>query len=403
MDEWDLITEHPAWPELRRDYDSHITGFGSDRLVCSECVHDPAVWKAVSDFIDGTECGYCGRTGTPCVADCVVFEYVYRCLIQEYSDPSLELIWYDKEDDKWVGIATLDTHDVLHETDDPLGDGSTLAAKFDSWIVHDWYALDSEIGVLEDRLIWSWNSFEKRLLNGPRFFFSRTDAEVGEESAASIFGFIAELAQRIGTDFIKTRDTGQTLFRARSNARHLSTADELGSPTPAKAKPQRMSAAGVPCFYAAEDPATAEKETLKAVDELLSVGQWVTTTELIYADFASELEFPSLYDYPASRARPYIRFLRNFVQRIMRPTSDELGDANSYLATQVLTEYLRYSIPLTDRRGVDAIRYPSTANEGGTNWVIFGQPDRGKLPMVRLDAVLSATIREPEAKECRVG
>ena len=391
MDMWDLVTERPGWPDPGPYYEHGFTGFGRGGLVCIECVHDPALRRAVFDICDDATCDYCGSTSAPFAEDALLFEYVYRCLSQEYGEPWLEGIVPNKEEGGWLGITELDTWDVLAETDDPLGDGTALADRFGSLIEHDWFQLDSQLGWLEERLLWGWDSFEQRLLNGPRFLFSRTDAEFGGESAASIFGFIAGLAERIGTDFIKTRDAGQTLFRARSNARHLSTADELGSPTPAKAKPQRMSAAGVPCFYAAEDPTTAKKETSKATNQLLSVGRWVTTTELTYADFASELEFPSLYDYPASRARPYISFLRNFVQRIMRPTSDELGDANSYLATQVLTEYLRYSIPLTDRRGVDAIRYPSIADEGGTNWVIFGQPDRAEVPTVKLDAVLPVT------------
>ena len=388
MDQWDLITERPDWPGPGPYYEHGFTSTGLRGLVCSECVHDPALRRAVFDIDDDATCDYCGSTSAPFAEDALLFEYVYRCLCQEYGEPWQEGIVPDKEEGGWLGINELDTWDLLADTDDPLGDGTALADRFSSLIEHDWFQLDSQLGWLEERLLWGWDSFEQRLLNGPRFLFSQTDAEFGGESAASIFGFIAELAERIGTDFIQTRDAGQTLFRARSNVRHLSTADELGSPTPAKAKPQRMSAAGVACFYAAEDPTTAKNETSKATNQLLSVGQWTTTTELTYADFASELEFPSLYDYPTSRARPYISFLRNFVQRIMRPTSDELGDANSYLATQVLTEYLRYSIPLPDREGVDAIRYPSLASEGGTNWVIFGQPDRGEAPTVRLDAVL---------------
>lgn len=391
MDEWDLITEHPDWPDPRPCYESHITGFRCDGLVCSECVHNPAVWKAVSEFIDGLECGYCERTDTPCVADCVVFEYVYRCLVQEYGDPWLEGMIPDKEEGGWIAITEFDAWDVLAETDSPLGDGTALADAFCASIEHDWYQLDSEAGTWEDRLLWSWDSFEQRLLNGPRFLFSRTEAEFGEVSAKSIFSFIAELAERIDADFVKTCDTGQVLFRVRSDTRYLRTKDELGSPTLAQAKPQRMSAAGVPCFYAAEDQATAEAEITRATDKLASVGKWVTTTELTYVDLASEFELPSLFDYPESIKRPHIIFLREFITRIMRPPSNDLGDANSYLATQVLTEYLRYRIPLTDRERVDAIRYPSRANEGGTNWVIFGQPDRGKAPTVRLDAVLPAT------------
>lgn len=386
MDAWDLITDHPGWPEPRGYYEDTTAGFGYSDLVCSECVHDSAVWKAVSEFNEGVACGYCGSKDTPCVADCVVFQYVYRCLTQEYGDPWIEGIWLDKEEGEWIGITELDTWDVLAETDSPLGDGSELADRFSYWIEHDWYQLGSEVGSLEKRLIWSWNSFEQRLLNGPRFLFSRTDAEFGEVSAKSIFSFIAELAEQIGADFIKTCDSGQVLFRARSDTGRLNSADKLGSPPPAQAKPQRMSAAGVPCFYAAEDRATAEAEISN--HGFVSVGQWVTTTELTYADFAGEFRPPSLYDYPESQKRPYIIFLREFVKRIMRSTSDELGDANSYLATQVLTEYLRYSLPLTNRRGVDAIRYPSSAHDGGTNWVIFGQPDRGEEPTIRLEDVL---------------
>ena len=386
------VVERPGWPDLPSGDEVWIGQLGRGDLVCSECVHDPAVRKAVSDINDDAVCGYCGGTNAPFAEDSLVFEYVYRCLCQEYGDPWLESMVWDKEDGKWLGIRQpSDTWDVLAENDSPLGDGSALADSFSSRIEHDWHRLGSEAGLTEERLLWGWDSFEQRLLDGPRFLFSRTYAETGEESVESVFGFIARLAEHIDTDFIKTCATGKVLFRARSDERPLTTASELGSPTPAQAKPQRMSAAGVPCFYAAEHQATAEAEISKATHEFVSVGQWVTTTELTYADFASEFEFPSLFDYPASRTRPYISFLRDFVERIMRPTSDELGEANSYLATQVLTEYLRYSIPLADRRGVDAVRYPSRTHTGGTNWVIFGEPDRAEVPILKFNAVLPAT------------
>ena len=149
-----------------------------------------------------------------------------------------------------------------------------------------------------------------------------------------------------------------------------------------------MSAAGVPCFYAAEDRQTAVKE-VKARGQCVSVGWWATTAPILYADFATRSKMPSLFDYPASKDRPFISFLREFVQRIERPARRDLGDANSYLATQVLAEYLRYSLPSGDRVGIDAVRYPSSVREGGVNWVIFGQPDREPTQRIQLTGTCS--------------
>ena len=58
----------------------------------------------------------------------------------------------------------------------------------------------------EKRHVWGWDSFEKRLLTGPRFLFSATEAEWGEESVESVFRFLARLAERITTGFLKTHD-----------------------------------------------------------------------------------------------------------------------------------------------------------------------------------------------------
>ena len=93
---------------------------------------------------------------------------------------------------------------------------------------------------------------------------------------------------------------------------------------------------------------------------------------------------PNMFDYLTSSDRPFLSFLREFVKRIERPASRDLGVANSYLATQVLAEYLRYSLPAGEGAGIDAVRYPSSVREGGVNWVIFGQPDRERTPRIQL-------------------
>ena len=145
-----------------------------------------------------------------------------------------------------------------------------------------------------------------------------------------------------------------------------------------------MSAAGVSCFYAAEDRSTAEAEVSASASEQVSVGRWVTTRQLTYADFATEPDLPSLFNCSVSKNRPYVLFLREFVERISRPADPKIGDANSYLGTQVLAEYLRFGMPTESGHGLDAVRYPSTARDGGVNWVIFGQRDQEDPPLIEL-------------------
>ena len=382
-----------AWqtglPELPPEYERGFSGAIGKYLVCCRCVRDAHIRMAVFDVHNMAVCEYCGGSASPFAQVDTLFEYIYRCLSQEYGDPWGHGIWPDKEEGGWAGIRPLDTYDVLTEVDSPFAEGSAVAESFVSSIDHHWYEIDSEAGSLEKRCIWGWDSFEKRLLNGPRFLFSATEAEWGEESAEGVFQFLTSLAERITTGFLKTHDPGLVLFRARVDESPLTTADELGSPDPSIAVPQRMSAAGVSCFYAAEDGDTAVDEIEARNGRRVSVGRWSTTVPILYADFAAPLDMPSLFNYPTSTDRPFIGFLREFVQRIKRPARPAVGDANSYLATQVLAEYLRYSLPSGDRIGLDAIRYPSSLPEGGVNWVIFGQPDRGQEPRIRFTGTIS--------------
>ena len=384
-----VMAAHASWrsglPELPFAFERGFAAVVSEGLVCGGCASDPIVRLVGCDVGDEAVCRYCGGTTGPFAEVADLFEYVYRCLLQEYDDPWLHGIVPDKEAGGWIAITELDIWDVLAEEDCPLGDGGALAEAFVGLIDHDWYRIDSEAGLPEDRRIWGWESFEQRLLTGPRFLFSSTDAEWGEDSAEAVFEYLAALAAQIQAGFVNTHEPGLSLFRARSDRdRVFTTADELGSPPAAKTVPQRMSAAGVSCFYASEAAEIASAEIRRRDDDRVSIGCWTTTAPLVYVDFVTRPAMPSLFDYPASQQRTYISFLRNFVERIQRPASEELGAANSYLATQVLADYLRYSLPTSDRHGVDAVRYPSSIHPGGVNWVIFGQPDRESTPRVNL-------------------
>lgn len=377
----------PDWPEGHEPWEEYDTFGGSGDPVCCRCVIDPAVRDAVFSVNDESPCGYCGSNVGPFAEDTAVLEYVYRCLGQEYGDPEHGPLFYDKEEHRYFGVTTLDTWEVLGEVDSPFAEGGALEQAFETLVQHDWYRLDSQVGERYEQLVWGWDSFEKRLIKGPRFLFSLSEAEMGEESAQNLFRFLGDFAAEVGSSFVKTCEAGQELFRARAAEKALKSAKKLGSPPPKHTLPQRMSAAGVSCFYAAEDLPTAVAEVSAGGSEQVSVGRWVTARSLAYADFAAEPALPSLFDCRVAKRRPFVLFLRDFVKRISQSADPKIGDANSYIATQVLAEYLRFGMPFGGRHGIDAVRYPSTAHEGGVNWVFFGRPDRSDPPAVELVSV----------------
>ena len=396
-------TPPPPWDAVLPQIPSDYSKYGYDKVqitrhahdwACEQCLHDEALRRHLCKPIaigDADACFLCGNETSPRVQVEDLFVYVYRCLRLEYDDPEVEgHLFVDKENGWYHGVSQLDTYDVLAEAGDPFGDGSTLNDLFAESVQHDWYELESEVGTVDERHLWSWQSFEERLIAGPRFLFAADVAEMGEVSADDLFYFLSTLATNLGSDIVKQAPAGLPLIRVRADDERSFVGDheQLGSPPPAKAQPQRMSAAGVSCFYAAEDEKTAVAEVQPSPDAIVSAGKWLTTSPLAFVDLAGDFKLPSLFDYGHATKRPYYLFLKAFLKHITRPHEEEidgemqnlaLGDANFYLGTQVLSEFFRYSLGHPyDSQGVDAVRYPSSQRQGGVNWVLFGRPEHGE-------------------------
>ncbi len=321
----ELLKQHP--PPVSQPWDDTIPplpdgmehGLSIEQpcdLACAACLEDVSLRSLCSPAAGGP-CEFCGSTEEEVIRVDALFEYVYRCLLQEFGDPNLSDLLYDKEEEEWAGVQMLDTWEVLYHAGYPFGDATPLAQRFAEAVPHDWYELDSEVGTVDQRHLWSWKSFEDRLLSGPRFLFSSTTADWGEVSADDLFHFLAVLAAQLGPKIVNRAPSGQRLIRARSHkTNYYTTADDLGSPPPAKAVAQRMSAAGVSCFYAAEDESTAINEIRPALADVVSCGEWATTQPLVFVDFADGFDPPSLFDYIAAQNRPYHEILQAFVHHI---------------------------------------------------------------------------------------
>jgi RES domain len=103
-----------------------------------------------------------------------------------------------------------------------------------------------------------------------------------------------------------------------------------------------------------------------------AVGQFRTMRDIKILDLAQLPPIPSLFAEILD-SLPYdpheaLRFLHRLADDISRPIARDDGVHIEYVPTQVVTEFLRTTMPEVK---LDGIRYRSSRRDGGTSLVLF--------------------------------
>ena len=322
-----------------------------------------------------------------------LYDYVYRCLLQQYFNPDVESIESPDDSNYWGELHYIDSINVLAEAEYPLGDDTELANEFITAADHRWCHRSVQTDMPAKEHASAIHMLMRRSPEDLDFHGWITDEEIGYWTSDVALGHFQTLHTLQVTRLLKIALAGLELYRGRIDSfKTFHSSEELGSPPPQLAKHQRLSPEGMSCFYAGEDSNTAEIETGWTGKELLSLGRWRTTADLCYVDFAQDIQIPDLFDYPRSGDRAFLEFLHEFIQQISYPAYPEMPDVQeSYSATQAFAQFLRNSVEDDAGRLVQAIRYPSSISEKGVNWMIYGRPDHQSPPLVTLDSVRHLT------------
>jgi RES domain-containing protein len=168
--------------------------------------------------------------------------------------------------------------------------------------------------------------------------------------------------------------------------------DQMGAPTPDKARAGRANPEGTSILYCAEEETTAIAEVRPARGQFISVAGGETTEDLNILDFAERVYFdtPFACEHLPSLVQSYELFNR-WGDDLARPLRHS-DDVQDYRPTQFLAQWIR-------THHYDGIRYPSALAANGHNLVIF---DQGKVQFMgcRLVEVKSMSIQygdlEPE-------
>lgn len=161
--------------------------------------------------------------------------------------------------------------------------------------------------------------------------------------------------------------------------------DQMGAPTPEKARRNRASPAGISYLYVAEEEQTAVAEIRSFVGAKISICRVRPKQNLKIVDLTRIHGVVSPFEHHDLQSLVKRNALLNVLnEELARPVNPEDGEVE-YVPTQYLAEVILNA-------GYDGIRYKSSVRPGGTNLVFFRPKDLEILPDTRLVEVLSIEV-----------
>jgi hypothetical protein len=352
---------------------------GVDGHVCDACFSDPALIAHVKENATERECDFCGRKEeTPIAADAdEVVALIMESIGTEWTDPINEL-GYDTAEGGYQG-RQIEFDQVLYEVGEPIkGDAfrEALYAATTGYTVK-WCKADYGAPFEDEAMAFDWDDLVELVKFRSRFFFSTEVREVDEPgqrgSALEILTGIMRFAE--SADLFRTFPAGGSFWRARASdtPEAFDSPGALGTPPRELAfSSNRMSPAGIPAFYGAEELETATEEirTVSGTHLHWSAGAFSLSADCVLLDLASMPEPPSIFDAERRNLRRPLYFLTAFAEEISKPLGEQGREHIDYVPTQVVAEFLRLSFR-AEPGPVAGVRYRSARHEGGTCVVLF--------------------------------
>ncbi|MFS0695949.1 HEPN-associated N-terminal domain-containing protein [Streptomyces nitrosporeus] len=317
-------------------------GYG---FVCARCVNDEALARKIEGDADEDEtCDYCTRA--PAAPIDTLLEAFFDGLHTEFSLAGDELAYFGGElapTRHWEGDDLVNEYaDALLGED--LRETVREAARHDDvWVERHFIEPRHDEALLD-----GWRRFSHEVMYRTRHVFwlappSQNEAHLGggEIPAPAILDALGGLIPQV--DLVHEIPAGHRLWRARTHdAEQHWTACDLGTASPTQARhPNRMSPAGIPLFYGADNPTTAIQEVARhavGTNKLVTYAAFETTRACRVIDFTRLGPIPTIFDTDRAHLRRALMFLHEFVNLL---SADAGADEHlTYVPTQIVTEYL---------------------------------------------------------------
>jgi hypothetical protein len=304
-----------------------------------------------------------------------VLSFISEGIHLEYEE-ALNSVGWDSSEGGYL-LATSDAGELLSDLgfgdDEPqeLFDDLVSAFSHDEWVHKNPYS-SPECDELTD----TWGNFCEQVKHKSRFLLSKKTTRPDRDNSPEPIQILETLG-RIVTELnlIMTIPAGVHVYRARQHSleKKFGTAKELGTPPKEKAKQSRMSAAGVPAFYGANEPKTAYAEIFSEDDkqQVITLGVFKTLRPLRLLDLTDLPDVPSLFSRKRAWKRMSVIFMKRFEEDLTKPVEHDGSEHYEYVPTQFVAEYFREIFQTSDGAYLDGILFNSSKSEDGTCCTFF--------------------------------
>jgi hypothetical protein len=364
----------------------------TDETICLDHIDDSFLRAAAGQPMRRT-CSICGRND-PDSADAFAVD------LQELMPMFMDTFWsfYGRysEAPSFDGeiIGTEDTLNAVFEVADAAFSREVLdrVSELIAESIGDTEVSTWSTNMDTDDLSTGWDEFARIARHVSRFLVPTSESS--RSPLSRVAQFLKALLTYVDGDFnlVETLPVGHKVYRARlvRDARGdlPNTASALGPAPRDKAAANRMSGAGIPMFYGAEDEQLAVTEiAVHGVDPFAVVGTFTCSRPIRILNLTRVGTRPSIFDETHRSEARMLMFLAEFAAQLSRPIVPDGRQHSEYAPTQVLTEYFRW-VP---DEPLDGIAYGS-AHGPGTNYALFvDEVPNSSLNPVPLDFLDSET------------
>lgn len=315
------------------------------KLVCIDCIKERYLRDLHLSHSKSGKCKFCSQTRVR-VADAGIIQcQIMKSLLSDYENVEDAGVPFESAEGGWLidhdPAREIVAENIAGIVSKEFGDAIVAAVDPNiSLCERDWTILSPHA-----RMIFAWHEFRATVKHQLRFSFAFLEND-GDKNhpdythPALTLRELGHLVERL--NLIRELDPGLPLYRVRLHKiRFFQTIEDLGSPPSTKASSNRMSPAGIPMLYAAEDIETAIKETWdNESPAVASIATFETTQPMRIIDFTRLPEPPSYWSNPCRGVLAEHRFLRDLAEELSEPVAPDSNVDLDYAPTQIVSEYL---------------------------------------------------------------
>lgn len=349
----------------------------TDKFVCRNCIAESGLQEVVDRHAERQKCSYCNARKSVCL------EYVL-----DRIKSAIGTVYGPLENNLDVNGAIPD-HYEIDEVFRQIGfrvENEDLQSDIESAFAGQFYTEDRETSFFGRLQHEAWNNFKTLVKHKRRYTFSTYgeyhDTELDDWlwSPGNVLANIAKLIQEMS--LVKVVKPGKAFWRVRVHeaGKLLEVPKDYTSPPAEYANySNRMSPAGVPMFYGADDFETAMLETTTpehdTANKVATGIQFVNKVNLSVLDLTVLPELDSFFSDWDIHKRMGVGFLSSFVADVSKPIKKDGREHIEYVPTQVFTEFVRHQIEVADHDRIDGIRYRSSKNGRACTVLFVEQAD----------------------------